>query len=140
QPPPRSATTPPEPPSAIARPARPSAFSPASRAPDVPPSSPDPWAEFGRLTVAAQPSGPDTLVTVTAVGGEVHWAATPGAAWLRLGRTGGVLLPGRSLTFTVATDPDREPADPWQTQVRLAPGSAMVPVGGPGRLRRAGTG
>ncbi len=110
---------------------------PSARPAPPGPSGPSgPWPGFGRLTVAAQPSGQDTLVTVTAVGGEVHWAATPGAAWLRLGRTGGVLLPGRSLTFTVATDPDREPADPWRTQVRLAPGPATVPVDGPGRLRR----
>ncbi|MGI5339321.1 BACON domain-containing protein [Streptomyces sp. CA-181903] len=110
---------------------------PSARPAPPGPSGPSgPWSGFGRLTVAAQPSGQDTLVTVTAVGGEVHWAATPGAAWLRLGRTGGVLLPGRSLTFTVATDPDREPADPWRTQVRLAPGPATVPVDGPGRLRR----
>ncbi|QTT75060.1 sigma-70 family RNA polymerase sigma factor [Streptomyces mobaraensis NBRC 13819 = DSM 40847] len=129
-----SAVTPAAPRRAAARPA-PSArpAPPGSSAPS------GPWPGFGRLTVAAQPSGQDTLVTVTAVGGEVHWAATPGAAWLRLGRTGGVLLPGRSLTFTVATDPDREPADPWRTQVRLAPGPATVPVDGPGRLRRTET-
>ncbi|MBZ4323166.1 sigma-70 family RNA polymerase sigma factor [Streptomyces huiliensis] len=120
----------------------PTAFPPAPQTPPgtrgsyTPRTPPDLWPGFGRLTVAAQPSGSDTLVTVTAVGGEVHWAATPGAAWLRLGRTGGVLLPGRSLTFTVATDPDREPAGPWRTQVRLAPGPATVPVDGPGRLRR----
>ncbi|MFI0742639.1 sigma-70 family RNA polymerase sigma factor [Streptomyces sp. NPDC021100] len=126
-----STATPTAPRRAAARPA------PSARPASPGPSGPSgPWPGFGRLTVAAQPSGQDTLVTVTAVGGEVHWAATPGAAWLRLGRTGGVLLPGRSLTFTVATDPDREPADPWRTQVRLAPGPATVPVDGPGRLRR----
>lgn len=105
-----------------------------------PPAPPGLWGGPGRLTLAAQPSGADTAITLTAVGEEVHWAVTADKGWLRLSRRGGVLAPGRSVTFTVSADPDREPAGPWRARVRLAPGASVVTVGGPGRLRRPGTG
>ncbi|WP_049716293.1 hypothetical protein [Streptomyces caatingaensis] len=89
-----------------------------------------PGRSRGRLTVTARQHGDDTLVTLTAVGGEVRWSATADAPWLRLSGVGGVLRPGRSVTVTVS--PDTDDADPdrgrgwgWG-RVVLMPGGAVV--------------
>ncbi|GAB7031837.1 sigma-70 family RNA polymerase sigma factor [Streptomyces sp. NPDC021749] len=87
----------------------------------------------GRLTVAAQPSGGATAITISASGGEpVHWTATPDAAWLQLSRTAGSLRPGQSTTVTVYVDHDREPAGRWRSRIAIRPGGTAVTLEGYG--------
>ncbi|BDM73051.1 hypothetical protein HEK616_65380 [Streptomyces nigrescens] len=87
----------------------------------------------GRLTVAAQPSGGTTAITISASGGEpVHWTATPGAAWLQMSQTAGYLRPGQSTTVTVYVDHDREPAGHWRTRIAIRPGGTAVTLEGYG--------
>ncbi|MGW7550369.1 sigma-70 family RNA polymerase sigma factor [Streptomyces rimosus] len=85
----------------------------------------------GRLTVTARPSGFGTAVTLTASGGEpVHWSARPGAPWLLLSSTGGVLDPGESVTIVVTVDHGREPDGYWNARITLAPGGTTVTLEG----------
>ncbi|MFD8547602.1 sigma-70 family RNA polymerase sigma factor [Streptomyces sp. NPDC059649] len=87
----------------------------------------------GRLTVAAQPSGGTTVITISASGGEpVHWTATPGAAWLQMSQTAGYLQPGQTTTVTVYVDHDREPAGRWRTRIAIRPGGTTVTLEGYG--------
>ncbi|MFF4291195.1 sigma-70 family RNA polymerase sigma factor [Streptomyces sp. NPDC001633] len=87
----------------------------------------------GRLTIAAQPSGGTTAITLSASGGEpVHWTATPGAAWLQMSQTAGYLRPGQSTTVTVYVDHDREPAGRWRTRIAIHPGGTAVTLEGYG--------
>ncbi|MFF3767088.1 sigma-70 family RNA polymerase sigma factor [Streptomyces sp. NPDC001922] len=87
----------------------------------------------GRLTVAAQPSGGTTLITMTASGGSpVRWSASADAPWLRLSLTAGLLHPGESVTITAVVDHDREPAGPWTARVSVAPAGAVVAIEGRG--------
>ncbi|MEU5214332.1 sigma-70 family RNA polymerase sigma factor [Streptomyces sp. NPDC020742] len=87
----------------------------------------------GRLTVAAQPSGRATLITLSASGGTpVHWTASPGAAWLQLSRTAGSLRPGETATITIYVDHDREPAGHWRARVAIEPGGTAVTMEGYG--------
>ncbi|GAA2933383.1 hypothetical protein GCM10020221_31420 [Streptomyces thioluteus] len=79
----------------------------------------------GRLTVTARQRGEDTLVTLTAMGGEVRWSATADAPWLRLSGVDGVLRPGRSVTVTVSADGERGRGWGWG-RVVLMPGGAVV--------------
>ncbi|GGY10758.1 hypothetical protein GCM10010324_67040 [Streptomyces hiroshimensis] len=88
----------------------------------------------GRLTVAAQPSGTATVVTLTASGGQaVVWSMTADAPWLRLSRPGGVLQPGQSVTVVIEVDGEREPVGPWRARVTVAPGGTTVTIEGRGR-------
>lgn len=87
----------------------------------------------GRLTVAAQPRGAATVITLSASGGTpVRWTAASGAPWLRLSRTAGELRPGQTTTVTLHVDHDREPAGPWRTRVVIGPGTATVAMEGHG--------
>lgn len=87
----------------------------------------------GRLTVAAQPSGDTTLITLTASGGEpVHWSAYADASWLSLSRSSGTLRPGESVTIRVYVDHAREPVGHWSARVGVAPGRAVVVIEGYG--------
>ncbi|MFE0138099.1 hypothetical protein ACFWY6_42120, partial [Streptomyces sp. NPDC059037] len=109
-------------------------FTAGSRSPDVsvevisggsPPSHSSTGP--GRLTVAAQPSGGTTLITLTASGGEpVRWSASAGASWLYLSRSSGTLSPGETFTIRVYVDHDREPAGHWSARVSIAPPGAIV--------------
>lgn len=88
----------------------------------------------GRLTVAAEPRGDVTVITLTADGGsDVRWSASTGASWLRLSRDSGVLRPGDSTTITVAVDHASEPAGPWTARITFAPSGAVVTLQGTGR-------
>ncbi|MGK5547331.1 BACON domain-containing protein, partial [Streptomyces sp. URMC 127] len=88
----------------------------------------------GRLTVSARPSGTATIVTLTASGGRaVTWSMTADAAWLRLGKPGGVLQPGQTTTVVVEVDASREPEGPWRARVLIAPGGTTVTIEGRGR-------
>ncbi|MEU2793132.1 sigma-70 family RNA polymerase sigma factor [Streptomyces sp. NPDC007100] len=88
----------------------------------------------GRLTVTAQPRGGTTLVTLTASGGTpVHWSARPGAPWLRLSATAGVLRPGQTATVVVSVDHEREPDGYWNARILLAPGGTVVTLEGWGK-------
>jgi DNA-directed RNA polymerase specialized sigma24 family protein len=84
----------------------------------------------GSLTVMAEASGGVTTITLTASGAPVSWAASPGAAWLRLSRTSGILAPGRSVTVQVTIDPAREPEGAWTARIALHPSGAVVQVSG----------
>ncbi|MEV8018989.1 hypothetical protein AB0O76_22135 [Streptomyces sp. NPDC086554] len=116
-------------------------FTAGSRSPDVsvevisggsPPSHSSTGP--GRLTVAAQPSGGTTLITMKASGGEpVRWSASAGASWLYLSRSSGTLSPGETLTIRVYVDHDREPAGHWSARVSIAPAGAIVSIDGYGR-------
>lgn len=116
-------------------------FTAGSRSPDVsvevisggsPPSHSSTGP--GRLTVAAQPSGGTTLITLTASGGEpVRWSASAGASWLYLSRSSGTLSPGETFTVRVYVDHDREPAGHWSARVSIAPAGAIVSLDGYGR-------
>ncbi|MEV0115493.1 hypothetical protein AB0H77_19980 [Streptomyces sp. NPDC050844] len=116
-------------------------FTAGSRSPDVsvevisggsPPSHSSTGP--GRLTVAAQPSGGTTLITLTASGGEpVRWSASAGASWLHLSRSSGTLSPGETFTIRVYVDHDREPAGHWSARVSIAPAGAIVSIDGYGR-------
>ncbi|MFF9482962.1 RNA polymerase sigma factor [Streptomyces sp. NPDC014733] len=95
----------------------------------------------GRLTVAAQPRGATTVITLSASGGTpVRWTAAAGAPWLQLSRTAGELEPGRTTAVIVAVDHDREPGGPWRTRIVIGPGATAVTMEGrgadtPGRPR-----
>ncbi|MFC5145005.1 BACON domain-containing protein [Streptomyces aureoversilis] len=118
-PPPRPGTAPPSPAGGAAAPSAP----PAARAPGP-----------GRLTVAAQPSGTATVVTLTASGGQaVVWSMTADAPWLRLSRPGGVLQPGQTVTVVIEVDGEREPVGPWRARVTVAPGGTAITIDGRGR-------
>ncbi|MCX4665356.1 hypothetical protein OG453_01495 [Streptomyces sp. NBC_01381] len=116
-------------------------FTAGSRSPDVsvevisggsPPSHSSTGP--GRLTVAAQPSGGTTLITLRASGGEpVRWSASAGASWLYLSRSSGTLSPGETFTLRVYVDHDREPAGHWSARVSIAPAGAIVSIDGYGR-------
>ncbi|MBH1934988.1 BACON domain-containing protein [Streptomyces sp. AV19] len=80
----------------------------------------------GRLTVTARQRGEVTLVTLTAVGGEVRWSATADASWLRLSGVGGVLRTGRSTTVTVSAVPGEEQRGWGWGRVVLMPGGSVV--------------
>ncbi|WP_032918429.1 hypothetical protein [Streptomyces rimosus] len=85
----------------------------------------------GRLTITARPGGGGTAITLTASGGEpVHWSARPGAPWLRLSGTAGVLGPGESVTVMVTVDHGREPDGYWNARITLAPGGTTVTLEG----------
>ncbi|MFG2139161.1 sigma-70 family RNA polymerase sigma factor [Streptomyces sp. NPDC048650] len=87
----------------------------------------------GRLTVAAQPSGGTTVITLSASGGApVRWTASAGAPWLQMSHTAGVLQPGESTTITVYVDHDREPEGHWRTRIAIQPGGTAVTMEGHG--------
>ncbi|MFG2225939.1 sigma-70 family RNA polymerase sigma factor [Streptomyces sp. NPDC048644] len=87
----------------------------------------------GRLTVAAQPSGETTVITLSASGGAlVRWTAATAASWLQISRTAGELKPGQTVTVTVFVDHDQEPAGHWRNRVVLGPGGAAVTIEGHG--------
>lgn len=87
----------------------------------------------GRLTVAAQPSGRTTVITLSASGGtEVRWRASAGAAWLQLSHTAGTLRPGETTTITVDIDHDREPSGRWRARIAIEPGGTAVTMEGHG--------
>ncbi|MBM7171959.1 sigma-70 family RNA polymerase sigma factor [Streptomyces sp. G44] len=87
----------------------------------------------GRLTVAAQPSGDTTLITLTASGGTpVRWSASEQAPWLYLSRSSGTLAPGESVTIQVYVDRAREPSGPWSARVAIAPSGAVISIDGYG--------
>ncbi|WP_328731791.1 sigma-70 family RNA polymerase sigma factor [Streptomyces caniferus] len=87
----------------------------------------------GRLTVAAQPSGRTTVITLSASGGApVRWRASAGAAWLQLSHTAGTLRPGETTTITVDIDHDREPAGRWRARIAIEPGGTAVTMEGHG--------
>ncbi|GHF63393.1 hypothetical protein GCM10010218_51200 [Streptomyces mashuensis] len=105
---------------------------PAPGATTMPPAAP-PGRGPGRLTVEAQPSGPDTVITLSASGGEpVSWSMSAGVPWLRISQPGGVLRPGQSVTVTVSVDRSCEPAGPWSARVAIAPGGTVVTIEGRG--------
>ncbi|MFE5742465.1 BACON domain-containing protein [Streptomyces celluloflavus] len=87
----------------------------------------------GRLTVAAQPSGPATVITLSASGGApVRWTASADAVWLRLSHAAGKLRPGESSDVRVQVDRDREPEGPWRSRIAIGPGGAAVLMEGRG--------
>ncbi|MFI9029093.1 sigma-70 family RNA polymerase sigma factor [Streptomyces sp. NPDC053560] len=90
----------------------------------------------GRLTVAAQPSGDLTLITLSASGGTpVRWAAHTGAPWLQFSTTAGVLQPGETTTVRVYVDHDREPAGYWRARITVDPAGAVITIEGRGATR-----
>ncbi|MBV9023443.1 MAG: sigma-70 family RNA polymerase sigma factor [Streptomycetaceae bacterium] len=122
------------PPPKAAAPADDSARPP--RSPDSPhpaassaPSSPRP----GWITVAAQPQGSDTQITVTDEGGSpVHWTASTDASWLHLSTTSGTLQPGRSVTITATVDQAAQPAGRWRAKITFEPSHSTVIIEGQG--------
>ncbi|WP_241968231.1 sigma-70 family RNA polymerase sigma factor [Streptomyces sp. ICBB 8177] len=87
----------------------------------------------GWITVAAQPQGDDTVITVTDEGGSpVRWTATTHASWLQLSETAGELGPGQSVTITVAVDHDSEPAGAWRGRIVFEPSGSAVTIEGQG--------
>lgn len=93
------------------------------------PSSPSP----GWITVAAQPQGSGTLITVTDEGGSpVHWKASTDAYWLHLSTTSGTLRPGRSVAITVTVDQAAQPAGPWRARITFEPSGSTVTIEGQG--------
>ncbi|MEV0602023.1 sigma-70 family RNA polymerase sigma factor [Streptomyces sp. NPDC050315] len=87
----------------------------------------------GRLTVAAQPSGDLTVITLAASGGTaVRWAAHTEAPWLQFSTTAGVLRPGETTTIRVYVDRDREPAGYWRARVAVEPAGAVITIEGRG--------
>ncbi|MFC9240788.1 sigma-70 family RNA polymerase sigma factor [Streptomyces decoyicus] len=87
----------------------------------------------GLLTVAAQPRGRTTVLTLSASGGApVRWRASAGAAWLQMSHTAGSLRPGESTTITVYIDHDREPAGHWRARIAIEPGGTAVTLKGHG--------
>ncbi|MGW1077714.1 BACON domain-containing protein [Streptomyces sp. NPDC002537] len=111
--------------------------SPGSSAVPLPDAPRAPVPGPGRLTIAAQPSGSATLITLTASGGDaVPWSMTTNAPWLRLSRTGGVLWPGQSITVVVEIDRASEPTGHWSARVAVAPGGSVVTIEGQGPAPR----
>ncbi|GAA0444728.1 sigma-70 family RNA polymerase sigma factor [Streptomyces olivaceiscleroticus] len=87
----------------------------------------------GRLTVAAQPSGDLTLITLSASGGSaVRWAAHARAPWLQFSTTAGVLQPGETTTVRVYVDHDREPAGHWRARITVDPAGSVITIEGHG--------
>ncbi|MDX6314529.1 MAG: hypothetical protein QOF44_3993 [Streptomyces sp.] len=96
-------------------------------------AAPSRGAGPGRLTIAAEPRGDVTVITLTASGGsDVHWTASTGAEWLRLSRHGGTLSPGDTTTITVSVDHRSEPSGPWRGRVVFSPSGAVVTIDGRG--------
>ncbi|MFG2831623.1 sigma-70 family RNA polymerase sigma factor [Streptomyces sp. NPDC048434] len=87
----------------------------------------------GRLTIAAEPSGRTTVITLSAAGSApVRWRASAGAAWLQMSHTAGTLRPGESTTITVYIDHDREPSGHWRARIAIDPGGTSVTMKGYG--------
>lgn len=94
---------------------------------------PGPSRGPGRLSVAAQPWGDATVITLSASGGSaVSWSASTPAPWLRISQTSGRLEPGESLTITVTVDHAREPQGPWRARVSIAPVGVAISIEGRG--------
>ncbi|MFG3499174.1 hypothetical protein [Streptomyces sp. NPDC047928] len=90
----------------------------------------------GRITVAAQPYGDTTLLTLTASGGSpVAWSLWSDAPWLYASRSSGTLHPGESLAVYVSVDRAREPQGPWSARVGVNPAGAVVEIDGHGPKR-----
>ncbi len=112
---------------------------------DAPPPSPSPRAGTptagpGWITVAAQPSGDNTAITLAAYGGSpVRWTAQTAAGWLRLSAGSGVLRPGESVTITVVVDHSAEPSGPWRARVVVEPSGSVVTIEGSGRPAPSGS-
>jgi DNA-directed RNA polymerase specialized sigma24 family protein len=91
----------------------------------------------GRLTVTAAPAAGrtlTTLVTLTASGpGDVRWAASTPAGWLRLSAASGTLHPGESVTLTITVVRALAPAGPWTAAVSFTPANATVILRGTSR-------
>jgi DNA-directed RNA polymerase specialized sigma24 family protein len=110
-----------------ARPPRPSG-SPQPKASSAPPSPSPGW-----ITVAAQPQGSDTQITVTDEGGSpVRWTASTNAYWVRLSATSGTLPPGRSVTITAAVDQAAQPVGRWRAKITFEPSHSTVIIEGQG--------
>ncbi|WP_367432285.1 BACON domain-containing protein [Streptomyces celluloflavus] len=123
----------PGPPDTVGTPAAPARVSGAAGTPVRPLAAGRARRGPGRLTVAAQPSGPATVITLSASGGApVRWTASADAVWLRLSHTAGKLRPGESSDVRVQVDRDREPAGPWRSRIAIGPGAAAVLMEGRG--------
>ncbi|MEU8685017.1 sigma-70 family RNA polymerase sigma factor [Streptomyces sp. NPDC048611] len=99
------------------------------------PDEPDSRRESGpgRLTIAAEPRGRTTVLTLNAGGGSpVRWRASSGAAWLQMSHTAGTLRPGETTTITIHIDHDREPAGHWRARIAIEPGGTVVTLHGHG--------
>jgi hypothetical protein len=87
----------------------------------------------GRLSVDARPVSGATLIRLTASGSSpVRWSMSPGASWLSLSRTSGVLRPGQSYTVRVSVVRSREPSGAWSANIRVSPSGAVVTIQGRG--------
>jgi DNA-directed RNA polymerase specialized sigma24 family protein len=102
--------------------------SPQLEAGSAPPSPSPGW-----ITVAAQPQGSDTQITVTDEGGSpVHWTASTNAYWVHLSATSGTLSPGHSVTITAAVDQTAQPAGRWRAKITFEPSHSTVIIEGQG--------
>jgi DNA-directed RNA polymerase specialized sigma24 family protein len=99
----------------------------------TPSDAPPPAPGEGYLTVTAAPSAGRTVVTLTASGGEVRWAASTSARWLRLSATSGVLREGQTATVTISVLHHAAPRGAWTAQVSFAPSDATVILRGSSR-------
>ncbi|MGW4892434.1 BACON domain-containing protein [Kitasatospora sp. NPDC004240] len=94
----------------------------------------------GLLTVEAGEYGNRTVLTLTNSGTtDIHWHAEVDAAWLRLSRDSGTLLPGQRITVTVTVDEELAPDAHWTARIALPPSHAVVTLEGGPQHRGGGT-
>ncbi|MCS0639674.1 hypothetical protein NX801_29370 [Streptomyces sp. LP05-1] len=90
----------------------------------------------GRLSVAAEPAGAFTALTLTASGDSpVRWSLWTDAPWLYASQTSGTLRPGESVRVFITVDRDREPTGRWSGRVGIEPAGAVVAISGRGAAR-----
>ena len=99
----------------------------------TPSDAPSPAPGEGYLTVTAAPSAGRTVVTLTASGGDVHWAASTSARWLRLSSASGVLRAGQTARVTISVLHHAAPRGAWTAQVSFTPSDATVILRGSSR-------
>lgn len=116
-------------------------FRTPSQAPDVTVEVISPGAATaatgpGRITVAAQPYGDTTMLTLTASGGApVHWSLWSDAPWLYASKASGTLKPGQTEKVYVSVDQARQPRGAWSARVGVNPSGAVVSIEGQGPKR-----
>ncbi|MCH0540755.1 sigma-70 family RNA polymerase sigma factor [Streptomyces sp. MUM 203J] len=116
-------------------------FRTPSQAPDVTVEVISPGAATaatgpGRVTLAAQPYGDTTMLTLSASGGApVHWSLWSDAPWLYASKASGTLEPGQTEKVYVSVNQAGQPRGAWSARVGVNPSGAVVSIEGQGPKR-----